>query len=385
MTRACLALLLLATGCPDGAAPRRAARAPAEPARPQLDAKRASRFAALALACLEREYPNKPGTVYERDEELRPPREATPVFFGCFDWHSAVHGHWTLVRLLKTAPAIPEAPALRALLRRHLTEERLAGELAHLRAERNRTWERPYGWAWLLRLSVELERWQDPEGRVFARRLRPLAALVVARASAYLPRLSVPVRDGTHASTAFALTHLLDYARGVGDATFAALLERRARELYGRDRDCPTHLEPSGEDFISPCLAEADLMRRVLAPRELRRWLGRFLPAPGSARFAPVATPTPVKDPEDPKLGHLIGLGLQRAASLHGIADALPAGDRRRAAYRRIAGRHADASLALIERSGYGGEHWLATFATYLLTNAGPTVTTPTVTTPLTR
>lgn len=371
--RCVLALLVVvASGCRDSA-PRAAAPVETEPERPRLEARRASRLAALALGCLEREYPNKPGVVYERDEELRPPREATPVFFGCFDWHSAVHGHWTLVRLLKTAPTIPEAASLRALLRRHFTEARLAAELAHLRAERNRTWERPYGWAWLLRLSVELERWQDPEGRVWARALRPLAALLVERTRAYLPRLSAPVRDGTHASTAFAMVHMLDYARGVGDRDFAALLERRARELYGRDRDCPTHLEPSGEDFISPCLAEADLMRRVLAPAELRRWLGGFLPAPGSRRFAPLATPTPVKDPEDPKIGHLIGLGLQRASSLHGIADALPAGDRRRAVYRRIAARHSDEALALIERSGYGGAHWLASFATYLLTRAGPT------------
>jgi hypothetical protein len=378
---AILCLLLFATlpGCQE---PRVRAHAdagsPAPPPPPaRLDSRRASRFARLALGCLGREYPNKPGAVYERDAQLRPPREVTPVFHGCFDWHSAVHGHWTLVRLLKTAPSLPEAPAIRALLRRQLTPERLAVELAYLKEDRNRTFERPYGWAWLLRLAVELERWQDPEGRVWARAIRPLAAHLVLRASAYLPRLSAPVRDGTHASTAFAMVQMLDYARGVGETRFARLLEARARELYGRDVACPTHFEPSGEDFISPCLVEADLMRRVLAPSELRRWLDRFLPSPGSRRFAPLAAPTPVRDPTDPKIGHLIGLAFQRAWSLRGIADALPANDRRRGPYLRIAALHTDAALGLIERSGYGGEHWLASFATYLLSAAGPTVGTP--------
>ncbi|MBI5478000.1 MAG: DUF2891 domain-containing protein [Deltaproteobacteria bacterium] len=349
---------------------RRPDPAPAVPAY-RLDAARAAGFAVLSLECVDREYPNKPGNVIENDEQVKPPRALTPAFHGCFDWHSAVHGHCALVRLLLTRPDQPNAAAVRAALGRHLTPARIAGEVAYLGAERNRTFERPYGYGWLLRLAAEVRGFDDPDARAWDAALKPLATLVAERMRDYLGRLSVPVREGTHSSTAFALVHALDYARAVGDRDFATAITARARDFYARDVDCPTHFEPSGEDFVSPCLVEADLMRRVLPAPEFVRWLDRFLPAPGSPRFRTVAEPAEVRDPKDYRIGHLIGLHLQRAASFEGIAGALPAGDARVAAYRALAARHRDAALAKMTEAGYGGAHWLASFAIYLLTGVG--------------
>ncbi len=338
---------------------------------PRLPPELASRLARLPLDCVDREYPNKPGSVLDGDSQVRPPRQATPAFSGCFDWHSSVHGHWTMARLLRTQPRLAEAPRLRAALDRHLRPELIAREVAHLSAPRNAGFERPYGWAWLLRLAAELHGWEDEGARRWAAALAPLDRLIARRLREYLPRLSAPIREGTHASTAFAMTHALDYARAVGDAALAAEVERGARRFFARDLDCPTHFEPSGEDFISPCLIEADLLRRVLPQRELVDWLERFLPEPGSLRFRPLATPTEVSDPKDYRIGHLIGLALQRASSYDGLASSLPEKDRRVAAYRRLGALHQRAALARLEASGYGGAHWLASFAVYLLTRVG--------------
>jgi hypothetical protein len=336
-----------------------------------LDAPGAGQLASLSLQCVDQEYPNKPGNVLEGDHHALPPRALTPVFFGCFDWHSAVHGHWTLVRLLRTFPALPEAPRIRAALDRRLTPAGVASEVAYFQAERNRTFERPYGWGWLLRLSLELRSWADPDARRWAAALEPLSAFIARELQVYLTRLSAPVREGTHSSTAFALVHALDYTRGVGDATLARLLEQRARDFYGKDQDCPTHFEPSGEDFLSPCLVEADLMRRVLAQRDFVAWLDRFLPPVDAPRFKPLLAPIAVRDPKDYRIGHLIGLAFQRASSFEGLATALPSSDPRAPEFRRLASLHARAALASMKQSGYGGTHWLASFAVFFLTRAG--------------
>jgi hypothetical protein len=336
-----------------------------------LDPSRASAFVQLSLACAAREYPNKPSNILDGDDTVLPPRDLTPAFFGCFDWHSAVHGHWAMVRALQRFPGLPEGPAIRRTLNRHLTSERLERELAYLQLERNKTFERPYGWAWLLRLAAELETWDDADARRWAKELRPLASFVAERASDYFPRLSVPVRAGTHANTAFAMVHMLDYARAVGDESFAGLLEGQARRFHSTDRDCPSHFEPSGEDFISPCLAEADLMRRVLDGPEFTPWFDGLLPSFASPRMRPLLLPPEVKDPEDPRIGHLIGLSLQRAWALRGIAAALPAEDGRRRVLERSAALHREHALEQMFDSGYGGEHWLASFALYLLTDVG--------------
>ena len=367
--RCAVLLILLVAACTRRDTPPPCALGADEPA--SLDASRAASLAALSLGCVEREYPNKPAVVLEGDSDVRPPRQLSPAFFGCFDWHSSVHGHWALVRLLRVAPTLPQAGAVRAVLSRHLTPQRIAGELATFSAARNKTLERPYGWAWLLRLGAELHGWNDADARRWAAALSPLARHVARGFGEYLPRLGAPVRDGTHANTAFALAHALDYARAVADRELEQLVVTRARALYGGDTDCPTHFEPSGEDFISPCLAEADLMRRVLDGRAFVAWLDRFLPPTSSPRFRPVACPPEVRDLKDPRIGHLIGLGLHRAWCFAGIAAALPASDGRVSIFRRLAAAHRRSALQQIAGSGYGGAHWLASFAVYVLSGVG--------------
>jgi hypothetical protein len=329
----------------------------------RLDGDRAATFLKLPLACVDRLWPNKPSHVYDDALAFLPPEAATPAFSGCFDWHSAVHGHWSLVRLLRRHPDVPGGAAARDALRRRLSAANLAQELAFFGEERSRTFERPYGWGWLLRLQAELEAWDDPLGRELAGTVRPLAARLATLLVDYLERLSLPIREGTHANTAFALAHALDYARQVGDETLAAAIAARARAYYGADRDCPLAYEPSGEDFVSPCLAEADLMRRVLSPAELPGWLDDFLPAADSPAFRRLLTPPEPKDRKDPRIGHLIGLCFHRAWGLAGLAAALPDDDPRRPLFERLADLHRAEGLRQMEDSGYGGEHWLASFA----------------------
>jgi len=347
---------------------------PGQPPAPatELDAALASKLVKLSLECVDRPYPYKPGHVLHSDEDLRPPRELTPAFFGCFDWHSAVHGHWTMVRLLKTVPTLPEAPTIRERLSAHLTEEIVETELALFKEERSKLFERPYGWGWLLRLAAELHTFEDPQAGVWASALESLDTFLASRTIDYLNRLTVPVRAGTHQNTAFSMTHMLDYARIVEDGKLEAAIVKRSREFYLGDRRCPTAYEPSGEDFISPCLAEADLMRRVLDQKQFVRWLGDFLPRLDSAEFAPLREPVAIKDLEDPRIGHLIGLAFQRAWCFEGVASALPVGDARVAAFRDLAVKHRARGLKQMFDSGYGGEHWLASFAVYLLSGAGP-------------
>lgn len=368
--------LLLSLACQPASDPQplpAPAPAPvAAPVWPGLDAERASKLVALSLDCVDRPWPNKPSHVYDGLESFVPHTEATPAFSGCFDWHSAVHGHWSMVRVLRLYPELPEASALREALDRHLTPELLLREEAFFAQEWTRGFERPYGWGWYLRLHGELSDWDDPDAQRWARATLPLAALIAGQMRIYLSRLSVPVREGTHSNTAYAMVHALDAAERTGDAELAAIVRGRARDFYGRDRDCPTAYEPSGEDFISPCLVEADLMRRVLPPDEYLPWLGAFLPGPGDARFEPMVNPVEVLDPEDPRIGHLIGLAFQRASCYRGIAEALPDDHPRTAVYRALATTHVQAGWDQMYDSGYGGAHWLASFALYALTDAGP-------------
>jgi hypothetical protein len=343
-----------------------------EPSEAKFDADRAAEFAELSLACVDREYPNKPSHVADGDETVKPPRELHPAFYGCFDWHSAVHGHWAMVRLLKTFPDFTLEKEIRAKLDRNLTPGKIRAEIEYYRGEHHALFERPYGWGWLLRLQAELATWDDADGRRWAEIVQPLAAELSGMTERYLETLSVPVRAGTHHSTAFALTHIHDYAAVARDRELTAVIERRSRDFYGGDTDCPAAYEPSGEDFISPCLVEADLMRRVLDRDEFAAWLDRFLPGLSSTGFAPLRTPPEVRDLKDPKIGHLIGLSYQRAAAYRGIARALPDGDRRREVFERLAAVHRDDAVAKTFASGYGGEHWLASFAIYLFTDSGP-------------
>jgi hypothetical protein len=336
-----------------------------------LDADLAARFAGLALACVAKEYPNKPFHVMGEDADALPPRRLTPAFFGCFDWHSSVHGHWLLARLAHLFPEAPFAADARAALSRSLTPANLAAEVDYLRSPGQTSFERPYGLAWLLALAAELRAWDDPAARELGKALSPLEAETASRLSSFLPSLRYPIRSGEHSQTAFALGLALDWARVAGDEQLERLFLERARSYYLADRACPLSYEPSGEDFLSPCLAEADLMRRVLPPRPFARWLSGFLPTipvRGGDRWL---SPGVVTDRADPRLAHIDGLNLSRAFMLLGIASGLPAGDARLPALGAAAARHAAAALPAVTGEHYEGGHWLGTFAVYLTTEAG--------------
>jgi hypothetical protein len=336
---------------------------------PSLTPELASSLVSLSIGCVDRQYPNKPGHILDGDETVRPPRELTPAFFGCFDWHSAVHGHWVMVRVLRLFPELPENAAILDLLNAHLSNETLQQELAFFQMPRNATFERPYGWGWLLRLTGELAQCDRAECSVWKGNLMPLAEFLSTQTQSYLTRLSVPVRAGTHASTAYSLVHALEYARVVGDSDLEESVVQASRRFYLADRDCPVSYEPSGEDFVSPCLVEADLMRRVLPGDEYLSWLRGFLPGLFLDTPFPLAMLPEIRDPEDPRIGHLIGLAFQRAASALSVAKALGPGDPARHRLVALARSHGDFAMQLIDSSGYGGEHWLATFAVVYLSD----------------
>ena len=338
---------------------------------PSLSVAAAGRFADLALACVHKEYPNKISHVLASDTDVKPPRELTPAFCGCFDWHSAVHGHWLLVRLMRTFPEAPFVPRARAALAESLTPAHIAAEVRYLEAPGRSDFERPYGLAWLLQLAAELAEWNDPQAREWAQTLRPLERASAARIKAWLPRLSYPIRIGEHSQTAFAFGLILDWARTTGDDEMRSLIEKRTRDYYLADRDCPMAYEPSGQDFLSPCLAEADLMRRVLPRTEFAAWLGTFLPRLPLDGSTAWLQPAVVTDPTDGKLAHLDGLNLSRAWALEGIASGLPVSDPRIATLRATAAAHRDSGLAAVTGAHYEGGHWLGSFAVYLVTGRG--------------
>jgi hypothetical protein len=340
-----------------------------------FDIKAAERFANLALACVHKEYPNKISHNLNSDADVAPPRKLTPAFYGCYDWHSSVHGHWLLVRLVRTFPDAPFAQSAREALRQSLTAENIAQEAVYLRAEGRASFERPYGLAWLLQLVAELREWDDPEARALAANLRPLEEAALERLNGWLPKLSHPVRIGEHDQTAFALGLMLDYARATGDTRFADLLVSKVRQFYLGDKDCPLGYEPSGEDFLSPCLGEADVLRRVLPSQEFARWLQSFLPQISPTKKGVWLQPVVSPDPSDPKLAHLDGLNLSRAWMLEGIAAGLPKDDKRLPMIRVAAEEHRHAGLAAVTGKHYEGGHWLGSFAVYLVTKRGISTT----------
>jgi len=338
---------------------------------PTFDEKAAERFAKLALACVEKQYPNKISHVLNSDADVAPPRKLTPAFYGCYDWHSSVHAHWLLVRLLRTFPDALFAVQARDALRKSLTTENLKQEAAYLRGEGRASFERPYGLAWLLQLCAELREWDDDQSREMSANLRPLEEAAIERLKTWLPKLSHPVRIGEHDQTAFGLGLMLDYARSTKNDSFARLVEDSARKFFLADGDCPLNYEPSGEDFLSPCLGEADVMRRVLPQTEFAKWLNDFMPQIPMTGNGDWLKPVVSPDPSDPKLAHLDGLNLSRAWMLEGILSALPRDDQRRAALQAAADAHRRAGLAAVTGAHYEGGHWLGSFAVYLTTQRG--------------
>ncbi len=335
------------------------------------DTETSLRFARLALDCIHRPYPNKISHVMTSDDDVAPPRELTPAFYGCFDWHSAVHGHWLLVRILKTQSGSALDAEIREALSQSFTVETMGAELGYYSHADRAGFERPYGIAWYLQLVAELEESDDPELTKWRETLRPLENKIVERVVDWLPKLAYPNRIGTHNQTAFAFGLMLDYARTVGNANLENLLVERTLAFHREDKNCPLGYEPSGEDFLSPCLMEADLMRRVMLEGEYAAWLGAFLPQIPHDGATDWLEPGVVLDATDGKLVHLDGVNLSRAWALEGIASALPDGDPRIPALLASAELHKETGVAAVSDEHYSGSHWLASFATYLTTKRG--------------
>jgi hypothetical protein len=359
------ALALAATASHQPAAAQRLAD------RSDFTAASAQRFADLALACVHKEYPNKIAHVLNGPADVRAPHELTPAFYGCYDWHSSVHGHWLLARLARTFPAAPFAEPARRALAASLTAANIAVEVQYFTGAGRTSFERPYGLAWLLQLSAELREWDTPQARAWAAALKPLEQAAAARIKDWLPKLSHPIRIGEHDQTAFSFGLILDWAHMMKDQQMIDLLRSRVEAFYGKDRDCPFAYEPSGQDFLSPCLAEADLMRRVLPQSRYGAWLQAFLPVIPVNGSAAWLEPAIVTDPTDPKLAHLDGLNLSRAWMLDGIAAGLTPSDPRRASLQTAALRHRTAGLKAVTGEHYEGGHWLGSFAVYLVTGRG--------------
>jgi hypothetical protein len=323
----------------------------------KLTQAQAEQLAELPLTCIDQEYPNKLNQVIAGDQDLQPPTSLHPAFYGCFDWHSSVHGHWSLVRLLRTFPEIKQRDQMIAGLQAHITAEKIEGELAYFGHPNSQGFERMYGWAWLLKLAEELHKWDDPAAKELSANLQPLTDLIASKVEAFLPKLRYPIRVGTHTNTAFALCMVHDYAKTVGNTSLQSLVEQRSKEYYFSDADCPLTWEPSGYDFLSPCLEEADLMRRVLDAESFKSWLDAFLPTLVKSNFA--LEPGIVSDRSDGHLVHLDGLNYSRAWCLKGLAKSYPEFGYLNA----IANQHIEHSLPDLTDGNYEGGHWLVSFA----------------------
>ncbi len=322
----------------------------------------ASHFASLALACMHQEYPNKLNQMLPDSDHLKEPHKLHPAFYGCLDWHSSVHGHWMLIRLLKQFPNLPEEKKIRRKLDQNLTAENILSEVEYVQSE-SKSWERMYGWSWLLKLAEELYTWNDPDGRKWSKNLQPLTDHFVERYLEFLPVQTYPVRTGVHPNTAFGLSFAWDYANTARHIALKTMIENRAKDYYFLDEDCPADYEPSGEDFLSACLEEANLMQRVLSKSVFDRWFKQFLP---KKKMKHLNKPADVSDRSDPKIVHLDGLNLSRAWCLYGIYPKIKSKKLRKQML-AAARQHLETTIPNVASEHYEGTHWLASFAVYAL------------------
>ena len=328
----------------------------------------AAHLASLPLKCLQQEYPNKTSHTSLKDSDhVMTPKQLHPAFYGCFDWHSCVHGHWMLVRLLKEYKNLGGEDRIRRAINENIQHDKMEQEAAYFQGLISSTWERTYGWAWLLKLDAELVTWNDPQGKQWHEALQPLIQKVVQLWKLYLPKETYPNRTGVHPNTAFGMVFALDYANAVNDTSFKHALETHARQLFGKDKNAPASWEPNGTDFLSPALEEIDLMSRVLQPKEFTRWFNSFLSKEGLTHLLNLPV---VSDRTDYQIVHLDGLCFSRSWCMQRIASFLPATDPRRKALLKSATRHLAASLPNVVSGNYGGEHWLASFAVYALVHS---------------
>ena len=328
----------------------------------ELSLEQANILATLPLKCVQQEYPNKLGQVLGGQEDLGEPRALHPAFYGCFDWHSAVHGHWSMVKLLKMYPELDEADQIREILKRNLSKANIEQEVAYFDNKHNKNYERTYGWAWLLKLAEALHTWNDPLARELEGNLQPLADLMSQKLVDYLPKLQYPQRVGTHTNTAFGLAFAWDYAITLNDVQLQEAIKKRALDFYQDDAGCPLAWEPSGSDFLSPCFEELDLMRRILSKEEFLAWMDHFLPQLKEADFkVDVAV---VGDREDGHLVHLDGLNFSRAWVFYGLANQYP---EQYGHLLPLAHGHLAYSFPNLVGDSYEGGHWLGSFAIYAL------------------
>jgi hypothetical protein len=335
---------------------------------PKLTLQNASNFARITLACVGKIYPNQPGYVLNATTDVQPPEKVHPAFYGCYDWHSSVHGHWMLARLLRLFPELPEREQVVKALDADLTAENIQVEAAYFSRPGTQAFERTYGWAWVLKLAEELHVSTSPEAKRWEQQLQPLTDALVRRYLDFLPKQTYAIRTGLHPNTAFGLAFALDYANTVGHASLKDLVTARSRDYFAGDVDYPAKLEPNGSDFLSPALMEADLMRRVLPAPQFAEWFHKFLPGLSRGEPKTLLDIAVVTDRSDPQLGHLDGLNLSRAWCMRHIAEALPEGDPVRATLGAAGYTHATDALQHVATGHYEGEHWLASFAVYLLT-----------------
>lgn len=330
----------------------------------KLTSELAKQIFALPVHCLTIEYPNKLGQVIGSDADLKSPKQLRPIFYGCFDWHSSVHGYWSIIKLMKQFPELDTDGNIRKLLNEHITEEHVAVEKAFFEDKNNLSFERTYGWAWLFKLQEELHTWKDPDAKRWEKYLEPLVHLLVQRYMEYLPKLVYPIRAGQHDNSAFGLSLPLDYAKTLGNKPFESSIKEHALRLFQHDKNCDLNYEPSGYDFLSPCLEEAFLMSKIMEQMNYDAWLKLFMPELYEEQFD--LKPAVVKDRSDGKLVHLDGLNYSRAACLNGIAKAVPALNH----LNTVANDHVQFSIGNIHaKDDYMGSHWLGTFALYALTN----------------
>ncbi len=324
----------------------------------ELNLNAANKLAKLPLKCIQNPLPYKSGIVIASEKDLAMPQEHHPAFYGCFDWHSAVHGHWSLVYLMKEYPDLDSTAIIRRKLNENLTAQNIQIEMDYFKLNRyTKSFERTYGWAWLLKLSEELYTWDDPDAQRWYTILKPLNELISEKYQEYLPKLVYPIRVGEHTNSAFGLSFAHDYAKTIGDQKLKDMIEKRAKEFYFSDEDCPLSWEPSGYDFLSPCLQEMDIMRKILSEEDFTLWSTSFLPGlfDGSQKLKPGE----IKDRTDGKLVHLDGLNYSRAWCLYPL--------RNNALAHHLANLHLNHSIQQIADGDYSGEHWLASFALYAL------------------
>lgn len=328
----------------------------------QLDLEQANRLAELPLTCISQEFPNKPGQTLKNAQQQDTPKKLHPAFYGCFDWHSSVHAHWSLVSLLKNYPNLNKAAEIRDLLKKSISAENIQAELAYFKRDTEDSFERTYGWAWLLKLAETLKTWDDPLANELDQNLQPLTDYIVNQFSEFLPKLNYPIRVGEHTNTAFALSFALDYAKTTQNVEFIDLISKRANNFYLEDDNCPISWEPSGYDFLSPCLEEIDIMRKTLPKNAFMLWIKDFMPELTQTDFD--LEPGEVSDRADGKLVHLDGLNFSRAWVFYGLAKQYP---EHFGHLQALANKHMAHSFENVVGDSYEGGHWLATFVIYAL------------------